>query len=467
MEKKYIEIEMSFENYKLHKDKNIKLSNSWIYLIVGPNDSAKTTTKNSLLSALILKELSDEPITRGETEGKRSITIPTKDGKVYTIYSEYKENKVKWYAIDEEGNIINKITQIRNLFNYHNITAEEFIGMSKTADGRKKQLKTLLDLLPEDYQKQYEYLQAQENNKYSERTGLSNKISATIEALSKIIISTEEKEKYSQKDVAVSTLKKLRDDKEDYLMNNPKKKLESEISSLRSDYDKNKTIYETEVRNLDKDIVDIENEIARLTEKLKSKKDDIASLHKMYEPKLKNISNSISEKENSYKGLKDSFNLEEVNNRITKGEDFIKSLNDIETKIKNKELLEASLKKERESEKILTDSIEGYREKKKELIQKSNLKDFNISFKDDYLYVNDFKFDENSLCTSAAYKLVAKLLISLNKNVPIIVMGNSSELDYNSLNEIYKMAEENGYAMIFDEVDRNADELKIVCYEPK
>ena len=109
--------------------------------------------------------------------------------------------------------------------------------------------------------------------------------------------------------------------------------------------------------------------------------------------------------------------------------------------------------------------IENVRGKKKYLIAKADLGVDNISIEDDFVKIDGFEFKENQISKSEAILLVSKMMCAINK-APIQVIGSANDLDWNTLDQLYNVAQNRGKIMILDQVDREASDIAVVAYEP-
>ena len=457
---------MQFKNYKLLREKQFNMSDNGIMFIKGKNKVGKTSIKNSVLSALQVKEVSNDPITHGEQEGHRIIPIRHRNGRIYDIHTDFSGDKIKWYAIDDNGNKISKVTEIRDLLQYNAFTAEDFIKKSYSAKGRREQLEVLLKLLPEDKQNDYIYFEAKEKEAYDSRTEINKEIDKINAVCNSNIVSDDDRELYKNKDKYINGLSKLKKEKDELLSSNKRKELNDKLEQEKQNHKSRHDNFKATESNKLKNIEDINTEINRLMAKLETERDELEIIRQDYQEKEDASEKLMYALVEEIKNTPDNTEkLEKVTVRINDGEAYVSKINVLKEKIESFDENNKKLTYKTKELSDIEESLKNFRQSKKDLFKDSSLKDFNIEFKDDYLYIDGFMFDENSICTSDVYKLVARILIAINKNVPIIVMGNSSELDNDSLEEMYKLAVENDYLMIFDEVDRDDSELKVVCYE--
>jgi hypothetical protein len=430
-----IEIPLEFKNYKLLKDKSITLKGSYIYFIEGSNNKGKTSTKNGLASLMLAKNITDEPVTRGEKQVYIEGSIPGADNKQYLVRFSFDNNNSRFVVVDEDGNKIDSVTKIRDIFKYTHFTAEEFLNMSLTADGRRQQRKLLLNLLSDTERAKYEKSKNDELVYYNKRTEVGKQLESANETLKQVSITEEQKKLLISKNGVMTLLETLKKDlsninsveqnklKITYLLN--------AISSINNDIDNNKEILGVDA-----------------TKSLKSNTENSISI---LNESISKYSKSLSDKE-------------EIDNRITKGEKLKNEIVKIE--IQQEMYDKALLNKETYSKEYddLNNKVESERNLQKEIIKKSNLPVNNISFDDDVVTIDGFSFKETQVCKSSAIKVVAGLMCKLNK-APILLMGNGDELDYNSLNELQKVAEENNKIMVFDTVVKHEQEITVVGYD--
>ena len=150
--------------------------------------------------------------------------------------------------------------------------------------------------------------------------------------------------------------------------------------------------------------------------------------------------------------------------RLANGQNKKDELLQIEVLAKQKEEDENKYKlKFKEAEEYDT-KIEILRESKKSIIKNSENIPLGWSLTDDYLTINGVPFMETDLSKSQATKAIAELMMRINK-CPIMLMGDAEALGYEILDELDAYAKEQGKIMVFAEHVRQAEELKLVCYD--
>jgi len=424
---KSLEIPIYFHNYKLLKDKEFILKGSHVYFVQGPNDVGKTSFLIALEGVMTAKDPTEKKVTinkdaEGIESGYYEFTIPSADGTLVTIRNEFTDQKNKFTAVTADGEKISQVTEIRNLFNYTPINVSEFFAMSRTADGRRKQRDIILKLLPEDLRDKFSDADLQEQHYFTQRTEIGRDFDSAKSYMDSCVISDDDRELLGKKDQAKQLLSK-------YLT----------YQAGRDDANKAKPSIErleAEKQRLLSRIQDIDAELVQLNDVVKSE-----------EPKeIAKLSDEM------------------ISEKIKKGETILTEITKIEAK--DSLLEQAKEKHDKLQSKIddLTNSIEEKRSIKADIVSKADLPVDSISFENDYLTINDFKFDENQVCESDAVLLLANILAKINPG-PIQVIGDASILDAKKLEELNKIAEENDKVMFVDEVIRDATDMVVVGYD--
>lgn len=419
---KEIEIPINFYNYKLLKDKSFVLKGSHIYFVQGPNGVGKTTFLKALTSLQIADDDTVDKVSRGESEGSYEAVIPASDGTMVTIRHEFTDNnKGKFIAIREDGTKISKVTEIRSLFNYTPINVDQFFLMSNTAEGRRKQRDIILKLLPEEKQLEYNNADLQESHYYEKRTEVNRQYENTLNVLKSFNVSDEDTALLARKEEAVNLIKKYENIKTEKI------KLTGHVMYI---------------------------------EQLNQRKEKLIA-------ELKEVEEAISKKQNELDSISKtlpSITIEELDEKIEKGKAVINKITSIETNklnvdkhLANKDVLKSEVD-------TYTEKIDHCRLTKQAIVSESQLPVENISFDDGYLTIDGFQFKENQICESDAVLILANILAKINPG-PIQVIGDASILDYEKLEKLNKIAEDNNKIMFVDEVVRDANQIVVVGYE--
>jgi len=339
-----------------------------------------------------------------------------------TIRNEFTDDKNKFTAVTADGDKISQVTEIRNLFNYTPINVSEFFAMSRTADGRRKQRDIILKLLPDDHREQFEQADLQEQHYFTQRTEAGREYDAAKSYMDSCVISDDDKELMCKKVQAQDLLNK-------YTAYQVKRE---DVTKAKPSIDRLKE----EKDRLQERIKDIDAELIQLADVVKG-----------------NEPPNIAKLDDSDIALK-----------IKKGKDIIQEIVTIEAK--DSLLEQATEKHSKLKVKVddLTEKIEKNRAVKADIVANADLPVDSISFENDYLTINDFKFDETQVCESDAVLLLANILAKINPG-PVQVIGDASILDAKKLEELNRIAEAKDKVMFVDEVIRDATDMVVVGYD--
>jgi hypothetical protein len=426
-----MKLNIEFQNYKLLKDTKACLDGSNVYLVQGANEQGKTSFINGLLTMLQAENKTKQPVTIGENKGKIALDLQTKGGKAFKMLFEFTDKKNKFTLISD-NQLISKVTDIRSFLQYQSLTADEFISWGNTAEGRRKQRDIVLNLLPEEVKKDFEKLSHDEVVLYQERTVINTEIKnlESIKSQRNNVVTDEDNEQISK----ISEYKLERD------------KIKTKIDKAREDISKIDTVN----REID-NILDACQKIGAI-----SSFKDFDNLHTIAELAAKN--------------KLDRPDIDWLYTKYNEMGELIQSLLFLEEKLEiykkeDKNLLEKTKKADH-----YTDLIQKARTAKDQLIKNSNFPLEDIEITDDGLMLKSgtelLPFDINQVSTSRIMFIVAKIILLLNKHLPIIVMGRGEAFDPQKLADLSKFAEENDCLLIIDKVTNTAG-IEIIGYENK
>jgi DNA repair exonuclease SbcCD ATPase subunit len=477
------EIKLSFHNYKLLKKKDFNLKGSCIYFVKGPNGVGKTTILNGLKAAQEIKDDTPEKLTRGQVEGRNEFMIPGPDGKNYMVAYEFTESKVKFIVIDEDGNKIDRITDMRDIFGYQHISAREFITWSRTAEGRRKQKQFILDLLSPEAFITYSEYEEEETKRFEQRRELNRELDKINSIMKEFAVTKEERELFEKEDKARSLLEKYKKELSEIEVDESKisnlryklSDLNSKMGNIEYKAQNERTINTSAIESNEDDIMEWKEEISRLQDKilkaedlnkqLKLKNEEIETeMRKNVDP-LIDKRNEINKRLDDIISSDDTEKIGKLKESIQHGEEFMNRLNKVYDKHEKFLEYEKEQKELIEKTEKLSDIIDDMRKSKDDIIKGGNFPVELLSFDENgYLTIDGFRFDENQVCESDAILLVSEILCKTNKSI-IQIVGDASVLDFKKLDRLNQIAEQNGKVMFVDEVDREISNLVIVGYE--
>jgi hypothetical protein len=429
-----IEIPLEFKNYKLLKNNKFDLSGSYIYFIEASCNKGKTSLKDCIASIMCAKNLVDEPVTRGESDGYVEGMLPGADGKIYAVRFSFNNDESKFVVIDDQGNKISKVSDIRSIFKYTHFTAEEFLSMSLTADGRREQVKIMLNLLTSEEKSKYTESKINEKTLYDKR-----------------------QVKYVEYDTARKIVNEgqLTGPEEELLA-----KKEEIDKSIKLRQEQIKTFYANKEKT---DLLEKEIKNIKYSLELISKKFSDATISKKV-VKLTSDLDSLTKESNENFTDKEGLTIAELEVRLNNGskyrDDIVKLEQKKETYLKYLSNY-AVLEKEYND---LCNEVESERQKQKDIIKNSTIPIENLTIDDDGISIDGFSFKESQICKSSAIKVIAGIMCKINP-APVLLMGSAGDLDDKSLNQLLEVAKENNKIMIFDYVVRTEQEIQVVGYD--
>jgi hypothetical protein len=440
-----MKLQLQFENYKKLRDLKADLDGNNIYLVQGGNERGKTTFINGLLTLLTAKNNTLQPVSIGKEDGK-IILDAERNGEKFKVLFEFTNAKNK-FTLVTDSRVTNKVTDIRAFFDYTNLTADEFLGWSNTAEGRRKQRDIVLKLLPESVRQEFERLTGLESIKYNERTLCSTKfeVAKLNYENAQSSLNPEMDAECNNLQVYQNKLTLLSEEREDHLKFT--RKADTATSSCQH--------IQNAITNFNIDSFNVNNpELkAELTDKL---------------PKIKNW---IAKKQAQIDAMKSEDKWKSLINESERLQSLISKLLSYKNDKAKYEKIESKYKELAVELGKLNSDIAELRAAKAELIEEAGFPIPELDVGDDGLIIataeGKFPFDTRQISTSLAMLVTSKILLLLNKHLPVIVVGRAESFDRDSLNNLHKFAVENECVMVLDRVIESNSDIEIVGYEKK
>jgi len=351
-----------------------------------------------------------------ELESGEGTVIADKDGKEWTFHVEYKKGKPVITVTSPDGFKDNRKSVLANIVGAIDFDIDEFVQMSESTSGRKKQVEVFKSFLPKETQ---DFLSDQEyrvERAYKERTE-KNQQAKTLEGY-----------------IAEHPFKKIIDF--------PKSKVD--VSSLNESIQEatkhNEKVAGAKLRleQRNKDIMSIIQQIKELEEK----KEELLKLNAEAGPWLdKNREIDVSEL------LNQQSNAHTINAAFEKKEDYDKQFKQL-----------TALKEEAGD---LTVFIETSRQAIADAIRDCESPVEGLSFDEDSLIYNGIPVSTSSLSSSEIMHLGYKLKVAENPNLGLLFINRGESLGQARLKEIQDMANKYDLQIFMEQVERGTDELKI------
>lgn len=467
------EIKVSFKNYKLLKEGEVNLSNGSIFFVQGPNNVGKTSFLNLLRAIMEVKDDTENPVSFGEKEGFATGSIVGADGHTYQFRYDFNvDGKNKFQFIADDNRVIKTVTEMRAIFNYTHFTVEEFFDWSKSVPGRKKQRDIFMKLLSDSERVLIEDIDSKINTTNGEfiesRKNLNREVDFLKKRIDATILTPEQKQLHKNADKVTELYTEL---------TVRKKELETTLASTESvearivakneSLNVARDVYNREILNISNRQTAIEIQIEALNKELKACKDNVTDRNKEFQIFKETTTAEVLELTKTVDVNTIEANrkeLEAVNVRIVAGQEKKDELVKIATLVEALEKDKKEYEQKSKQAEEFNSKIETLRKQKKETIFNSQNIPSGWSLGDDVITIDDIPFLESDISLSRATKAIAQLMMRINQS-PIMLMGDAESLGYEILNELDEQAKAAGKIMIFAEHIREAEELKLVCYD--
>ena len=160
-------VSFKISNVRLVKDLSIEFPEKGIVVVKGKNEKGKTTAIESfrdMVTANNTTKLSDG-VPNGFTEGE--FVLPSGDVVLVKQDLSFSKSGSRFIVVDADGNVKKKVSDVKDLFQYNDVTIEDFLAWGLYTEGRRKQRDLFLKVLGEDVEKEFLRLEREDN--YRER----------------------------------------------------------------------------------------------------------------------------------------------------------------------------------------------------------------------------------------------------------------------------------------------------------
>ena len=411
-------LEVTIKDFKKLKKLKSHVGGCNVFLR-GPNGVGKSSFMD-FIEIAFGKSKSFPPNTNIEGE-----VIIDKNGLEYKFSVKLEKGKPKVTVTMPDGGKDTSKSVIAGIIGINSFDIDEFVNLSTTDAGRKKQVEEFKKFLNEETRLFLAKYEASIKVNFDERTQLNRditKLEGSIN-LHPMINHIHEIDSFTE----VNTEEALAKLKEIQKSNETVNKVLANNEQRNTD-----NLKQTEeIKELEAKILTIKNEIAARTD-LTNQANDWLKINK------------IKPTEELEKSITDA---SEINKKHSQAKDLIKQLADI--------------KLFRENEEALTKKIDSERTMIKDAIREMEGPIQGLGFDDEQLLYNGIPVHPSSLSKSEIKKLGIQLKIAENPDLPLFI-HEAECMDEDSLKEIQDLAEECGLQMFAEEVQRGGSkELQI------
>lgn len=463
------------KNYKKVEDFDEIFETGNFYLIRGANDIGKTSIINAISSGLNAENKNANPI--GPFGDSALIELNfSKDGDEYSLRYEMEKKNDKIVdsiiLVSDKNKKINTKSDIRKLLSFNDFTVDQFFAYGLTAEGRRKQADILKQLLPQEIRFELDLIESEINTKngklYKDRASVSERKKTVETIIKRSDFTVEEQSKVNQ-------LKEVKKKKDALLVEvqsfgdiESKLKIVEEITERLNDCNSDIDLAKDKQN---REINYINEEIEALKKKILDKEALITKTNAEYKEVIDNYTEEkVSIESELTEANKEITNLEVYNlkkSELTNCEKALESpesavlISKFKENVKYKKELEAITVEYNEKD----DKLEELRARKKTIFEEADIDIPELTIIDgECMYVkNDLvlPFTEEHVSYATGGIPIIKMLIRLNQNVPIILLGKAAEYDQKSRKSILEIAQKNDCIVFGDLVDEKADGVRI------
>lgn len=404
--------EIKIKDFKVLKNLEVEVKGNNL-LLIGDNGVGKSSLIQFIEIALG-KATNIPPNLLGEGE-----IITLKDGKQYLFKVKIKDGKSIVEITGPDGMKDNRKSALATLIGAIDFDIDEFVKLSDTAAGRKKQVEIYKGLLPieviEDINKHQYKIKMDEQ----ERTETGREVTKIKGALTSSPL---------------------------YATRNEIQKID--ISQVQQ---------ELEAANKNNGNVD------RIKEGLSTRKQTMNNLEfdmNQLMKKIETIKKEISEAED-WLGKNELIDTASLIEKINSASEQNTNYNEAQRLIKQ----EAELKELEESYGTFTSLIESSRQAIQNAIRDMEAPVDGLEFDDEQLIYNGIPVSISTLSTSEIIQLGCKLKMAQNPDFGVLLIEHGESLGTDRLKEIQDMAKENDWQIIMEQVERGTKEMKIEIME--
>jgi predicted ATP-dependent endonuclease of OLD family len=411
---------VKIKNFKAIKDLEKEINGKSIFL-TGENGRGKSSFMQAIKIAL-----GNSDVIPTDMTGEGVIDV-TKDGQPYSFaFKTGKDGKPKLTVTLPNGLREDKKGIIGGIVGAISFDINEFVKLSESTAGRKKQVQEFKKLLPQEFILGIEEFEKKALNIYNDRTEIGRKID-TLEGFikeSKLFGSD-----LKTQSVDVSDLSKQL---EEANATNAKIKEVKERFEKRREGIEDRT---AKIEQLKAELLELER--VQITEETTQK--EAAKWIEKHQPidtsPLIQSINSASETNVL------ASKAEEHNNKLKQLEDFKEQYGEFTVH------LEVTKQSIADAIRDFDSPVEG------------------LSFDDEKLLYNGVPVDANNLSTSEIIHLGVKMMFASNPESGLIFIEHANEIGSKRLKEIMEYAEQYDLQLFFEEVRRGQDELQIEFVE--
>lgn len=448
--------QLQLRNFQVIDDLDEKFDGN-VYFITGDNELGKSTLLKAI--GVLLTGDRDAVLQKGKDKGFARAIIGA-DGNEYKVELNYtaKNPRGTLLITDPNGMKTERLEMLQKIFGYVDFDAVEFSRWSETAEGRRKQLAVVKQLLPIDVRKRIDSIDVEVKQEKEKKTCVNLEIKNATALRDSIVLEKGDIQKYVKRIELADLLAETEQNAQ--LAQRAEKAREAikirsrQIEEIPNRINDEKIARDERLAEIEKQIKALELQAIKVNSDYDANISVINDEKKEFTTRLETAKNWLAEYE---KTVKDD---EEPADRLRKAEEHNKKVANVEEyKQKTNVLTEAKKRGEQ-----IDNKVSELMEEREKLISASALPIPGLSFTDDGLELNGIPFIAGKVSDSQIMEVAAQLIIASNPTVKVFRIARGESLGENRLHDLIAIAKKNGFQGFIEEVKRGQNELIIEEY---
>ena len=459
-------------NFQVIKEFNADFDGN-VYLITGDNELGKSTLLKAI-GALLTGER-DSVLRKGESKGFAKMVIGD-DGDEYEVSLNFTEaNPRGTLSIkSKSGMKSNNVSMLQSIFGYQDFDAVEFARWSETAEGRRKQIEVVKNLLPKDVCKRIEAIDEEteelKNNRLYLNRDVKNLKSVVDEA--KKNLTDADIQKYSTK-IDVSDLMQEQSQRIALIEKSKsvKSMLEqrtSQLAGLPAKIEEEERNYNDAMQRIAAKLEEARIAFERAKQEAENESKARAKAHNDFLAEIESRKADLMQrKANAEKWLADfesrNITTDDLSQRLAQAEEHNRKNGEVVAYLEKCDSLKVADAKVADVE----NSLASLSEERANLIATSHLPIEGLTFTENGLELNGIPFSSGNVSDSQIMEVATKLIIASNPKVKVFRIARGESLGEKRLRAIVDMAKKNGFQGFIEQVQRGQTEMAIEEYTEK
>lgn len=471
-------------NFQAIKEFNADFKGN-VYFITGDNELGKSTLLKAI--SIMLTGERDNILRNGENKGFAKMVVGG-DGENYEVELKFtKANPRGTLSIKstKTGMKTDKVSMLQNIFGYVDFDAVEFSRWSETAEGRRKQVECVKELLPAEIKSRIDEIDVDIARTKEERkeAAAELKIVATIcenaekelqpddvKVYATPLDISELMEEMNENARLIEKAKTVRSAMETRIKQLAE--IPNRIKQANANHDKVAAYIAEELEFEKKEVARIIADAQqRLVDAQKKAETSRMLIEKELEDTLLKIDADKIDYETRKKNAADWLEKYEENNpeKSDTSELLRIAQEHNEKHAKVKEYLKKKYKKNVAEKKVEEHKtkLSNLIKERGTLIEKSKLPVEGLTFTDDGLELNGVQFTPGKVSDSQIMEVATKLIIASNPTIKVFCIARGESLGAKRLQSIIELAHKMGYQGFVEEVRRGQEDLIIEEYSEK